>query len=278
VNSSPTPDNHGGRDVTSLFTEFAIPVLDSLDLQLAFRYEDFSDVGSTTVPKIAFGWRATDWLMLRGSWSEAYRAPNLVTINEQLVVRNNTRNDYTCIYAAENGGDPDQDTLDCRNSIQRRAIGSKDLKPEQSTNTSLGIVLTPTPNLTFTLDFWAIEKEDTIGLFGEENHTLLDLLFRLEAGTGNCDSVSGNPAIGRQDVGEDEALIYEAAGMCPAGDIEYITDKYANLDTRTVEGHDIGIYYDLDTKYGDWSFTYVGTFYDKYEQKAGGAAQLLGQV
>jgi len=63
--------------------------------------------------------------------------------------------------------------------------------------------------------------------------------------------------------------------MCPAGDIEYISDKYANLDTRTVEGHDIGVYYDLDTKYGDWSFTYVGTFYDKYEQKAGGAAQLL---
>lgn len=275
VNSSPTPDNHGERDVTSIFGEFAIPVLDSLDVQLALRYESFSDVGSTTVPKVAFGWRATDWLMLRGSWSEAFRAPNLVTINEQLVVRNNTRNDYTCIYAAENGGDPDQDTLDCRNSIQRRAIGSQDLKPEQSTNTSLGIVLTPLENLTLTLDFWSIEKEDTIGLFGEENHTLLDLLFRLEAGTGNCGSVSGNPAIGRAEVGEDESEIYEAAGMCPAGDIEYVSDKYANLDTRTVEGHDIGVYYDLDTKHGDWTFTYVGTFYDKYEQKAGGAAQLL---
>jgi len=275
VNSSPTPDNKGGRDVTSVFTEFAIPVLDSLDVQLAVRYESFSDVGSTTVPKIAFGWRPTDWLMLRGSWSEAYRAPNLVTINEKLVVRNNTRNDYTCIYASENGGDPDQDTLDCRNSIQRRATGSTNLKPEESTNTSIGIVLTPLPNLTLTLDYWTIEKEDTIGLFGEENHTLLDLLFRLEAGTDNCAGVTGNPAIGRQDVGEDEAAIYLAAGMCPAGDIEFISDQYANLDTRTVEGHDIGVYYDLDTKYGDWSFTYVGTFYDKYEQKAGGAAQLL---
>lgn len=275
VNSSPTPDNKGGRDVSSLFVEFAVPVFDTLDLQLALRYEDFSDVGDTTVPKIAFGWRATDWLMLRGSWSEAYRAPNLVTINEQLVVRNNTRNDYTCIYAAENGGDPDQDTLDCRNSIQRRAVGSTDLKPEQSTNTSIGLVLTPTPNLTFTLDFWSIDKDDTIGLFGEENHTMLDLLFRLEAGTGNCSSVTGNPAIGRQTPGEDEAAIYAAAGMCPAGDINYVNDKYANLDTRLVEGHDIGVYYDLDTKYGDWSFTYVGTFYDTYEQKPGAAAQLL---
>jgi len=275
VNSSPTPDNHGSRDVTSVFTELAIPVSETMDVQLALRYENFSDVGSTTVPKVAFGWRPTDWFMLRGSWSEAFRAPNLVTINEQLVVRNNTRNDYTCIYAAENGGDPDQDTLDCRNSIQRRATGSKDLEPEQSTNTSIGFVLTPTANLTFTIDFWSIEKEDTIGLFGEENHTLLDLLFRLEAGTGDCGSVSGNPAIGRQDPGEDESLIYEAAGLCPAGDIEFIADQYANLNTRTIEGHDIGVYYDLDTDFGDWSFTYVGTFYDKYEQEAGGAAQLL---
>jgi len=276
VNSSPTPDNHGGRDVTSIFTEFAVPVFESLDLQLAFRFEDFSDVGSTTVPKIAFGWRATDWLMLRGSWSEAFRAPNLVTVNEQLVVRNNTRNDYTCIYAAENGGDPDQDTLDCRNSIQRRAVGSQDLRNPSNRPIPLLVLCShQTENLMLTLDFWSIEKKDTIGLFGEENHTLLDLLFRLEAGTGNCDSVSGNPAIGRQAPGEDESLIYEAAGLCPAGDIEYIADKYANLDTRTVSGHDIGVYYDLDSRYGDWSFSYVGTFYDKYEQKAGGAAQLL---
>ena len=63
----------------------------TLDVQLAIRYENFSDVGSTWVPKIAFGWRPTDWFMLRGSWSEAFRAPNLVTVNESLVVRNNTR-------------------------------------------------------------------------------------------------------------------------------------------------------------------------------------------
>ena len=53
VNSSPTPDNSGSRDVTSLYTEFAVPLHATLDLQLALRYEDFSDVGSTTVGKIA---------------------------------------------------------------------------------------------------------------------------------------------------------------------------------------------------------------------------------
>jgi outer membrane receptor protein involved in Fe transport len=274
VNSSPTPDNHGSRKVTSLFTEFALPLHATLDVQAAVRYEHFSDVGSTWVPKIAFGWRPTDWFMLRGSWSEAFRAPNLVTVNEQLVVRNNTRDDWTCMYAAEFGGDPDQDILDCTNTIQRRATGSKELKPEKSDNTSIGIVLNPVDTLTLTFDYWTIEKKDTIGLFGEENHTLLDLLARIEAGVNNCGSV-GNPLIGRSEVEDDYIPIYLEAGICPAGDLDYVNDFYQNLDTRKVQGFDWGVYYDLDSSIGDWTFTWVGTHYTKYDQEPGPAATLL---
>ena len=276
VNSSPTPDNRGERDVTSLFAEMQLPLLDRLDAQLAVRYEDFSDVGDTTVGKLALGWYATNQVLFRGSWSEAFRAPNLVTINEDIVARQNTRTDYTCLYAAENGGDPDQDTLDCRNSTQRIAQGSKNLRPEESTNTSFGIVIEPVENLTFTLDYWSIEKYDTIGLFGEENHTILDLVQRLEQGTGDCSTLQANPAVAREaEVAEDEAAIYTAAGICPAGLIKFIDDRYANLDTRTVEGHDIGIYYSVDTPVGDFDFRYVASFLDKYEQTAGGDAALL---
>jgi len=275
ANSSPTGDSKGSRNVTSLFTEFAVPVFENLDVQLALRYEDLSDVGSTTVGKVAFGWRVFEPLLIRGSWSQAFRAPNLITINEELVVRTNTIDDYTCLYAAQNGGDPDENILDCRNGVQRRAEGSKDLKPEKSDNTSIGMVWTPTESLTFTLDFWQIEKTDTIGLFGEENHTMLDLLDRIAAGTGNCANV-GNPAIGRIDATDEESAVYLAAGLCPAGLIEFIDDKYANLNTRIVKGHDIGIYYDVDTvSAGSFYFRTVGTFYDKYDQEPGGKARVL---
>jgi len=172
TNSSPTADNSGGRDVTSLFTEFAIPVFETLDVQLALRYEDFSDVGDTTVGKIAFGWRPVEQLLFRGSWSEAFRAPNLITINEDLVVRQNTRIDYVCEYVErETGANLD---ADCTPSLQRQASGSADLVPEESTNTSIGLVVNPTDELTFTLDFWSIEKEDSIGLFGENNHSVYE--------------------------------------------------------------------------------------------------------
>jgi outer membrane receptor protein involved in Fe transport len=267
ANSSPTADNSGGRDVTSVFTEFAIPVFATLDLQAAIRYENFSDVGDTTVGKLAFGWRPIEQLLFRGSWSEAFRAPNLITINEALVVRQNTRDDYVCEYVERVTGDNlDQD---CTPSVQRQARGSSELIPETSTNTNIGVVWEVVEGLTLTLDYWAIEKEDSIGLFGENNHSIYDLLLRLRAGTANCAAESFNPAVVRDDPDNDDIASYLAAGICPAGDIDIVADDYLNLDTRTIEGHDIGVYYDTETSLGDFNFKFVGTFYDKYEQRGG---------
>ena len=276
VNSSPTADNEGRRRVWSLFGELQVPVLDSLDVQLALRHENFSDVKSTTVGKFAFGWRPHEVFLLRGSYSQAFRAPNLVTINENLIARSNPRDDLTCQYAAEFGGDPGQDILDCRNTIQRAAIGSEDLRPEKSDNYSIGLVLTPVDGLSLTLDYWSIEKKDTIGLFGEENHTVLELLQRLQAGLGACDGAVFNPAVLRDgDIAPDAAAVYEAAGICPAGDIIRIDDKYANLDKRTVRGFDIGAYYQAETPLGAFHFKYNASILDEFHQTAGGDSATL---
>ncbi len=278
MNSSPSSDSSGNRKTTSLFAEFAVPVFSTLDMQFAGRYEHASDYGSATVPKIAFGWRVFEPLLIRGSWSKAFRAPNLITVNEALVVRTNTIENQVCRYAEVIGGEDAEDELVCSGGVQRRAEGNQDLDPEKSTNTSIGLVWEPVENLMLTLDFWSIKKKDTIGLFGEENATLLDLLLRLEAGTSNCDSVIGNPAIGYGEVDPEDVPYYLAAGVCPIGQTVYIEDNYQNLDTRKVKGHDIGVYYSFDTGWGEWDFTARGTFYDKYEQQAGGAAALLIQA
>lgn len=271
ANSSPTSDSSGDRQVASFYTELQIPVLDNLDLQLAARYEDFSDVGSTTVGKVAFGYRPFEPVLIRGSWSEAFRAPNLVTINEAQVARSNTRNDFGCVIV-----DPDETVLDCRYGMQRTAQGSQALQPETSDNYSLGVVLEPVEGLTITYDKWSIEKTDTIGLFGEENHIALDVLRRLNSGTSNCAAVETNPAVVRDtDYPAEAAGLFEAAGLCPFGEVMRVDDQYANLDTRTVEGTDIGLYYEVETDFGEFGFRYVGTFMDRYEQEAAGQAAEL---
>ena len=275
MNSSPNSDGKGDRQVTSLFGELQIPIFSTLDAQVAVRYEDFSDVGNTTVGKLALGWRPIEQILVRASWSEAFRAPNLITINEETVSRSNTRNDALCFYV-----DPEEDELDCRYSIQRTVQGTTTLQPEKSDNYSYGVVLTPfnDADFTLTIDSWGIEKEDTIGLFGEENHSIYDLLLRIRAGTSDCDGLVGNPAVVYNDIEADDterAGMYIAADVCPEGEIQQVDDQYANLDTRILKGIDIGVYWSLDLWGGGLDIRYVGTWLREFEQKATGLAAQL---
>ena len=260
VNSSPTPDSRGGRTVNSFYIEFDVPVVspemnvplvEQLDLQVAWRKESYSDFDGTNAPRVAFGWRVSDIFKLRGSFQETFRAPNLITINESMVVRNNTRNDAATKYAIALGADTDDS--DGRYSVQRQASGSSKLQAETSDNTTVGFVLEPTDSITLTYDVWSIESENTIGLFGEENHMLLDLYLRLQQNNlADCSSVVGNPAVVRQTPDNPETFI--AAGLCPFGLADRVEDNYANLNNRTIEGWDSGFYYDTETAFGTLSF------------------------
>src|SRR3546814_15728891 len=54
-----------------------VPLVRRFDLQLAGRYEHYSDFGSVARPKIAAAWDVFDGLRVRGSYSQGFRAPNL---------------------------------------------------------------------------------------------------------------------------------------------------------------------------------------------------------
>ena len=271
LNSSPTGDVSGSRDVTSFFAELQIPVAEKVDMQLALRNEDFSDFGSATVGKLALGWDVAPWMYLRGSFSTAFRAPNIIQVNEKTVVRSGTRYDraafqVNAVQSVDNVIDSDS-----RYTIQRMATGAAGLEAEESDNTSIGMVLTPTDRLTITVDTWSIEKDKTIGLFGRENQTVNDMLLRFANGTNNCATFAGDPLVVREAPDEGDAAGFAAAGVCPFGDIKYIQNDYTNMALRTVEGTDVSVYYSLETDNGSaFDVRYNGTFLDKFEQKASG--------
>jgi len=284
ANSSPTPDSAGSRNVNSIYVEFDvpvvspemnIPVVEQFDLQLAYRQEAYTDFEGTGVPRVAFGWRVNDILKIRGSQQDTFRAPNMITINEGIVVRNNTRNDAATIYAAGLGVDTDDS--DGRYSVQRQASGSSKLTAEESENTTVGIVLEPTDNLTITYDVWSIDSTNTIGLFGEENHMLLDLFLRLQSNDlSNCAGVVTNSAVVRQ--APDNPQSFLDAGICPFGLAERVEDNYANLNDRTLEGTDLGVYYDIDTWFGKFSLKHQVSMLTKREQNYGPTLTTLAQA
>ena len=64
-------------DVSEIYSEFSFPVLASLDLTAAIRYSDYSTFGNATTGKAGFRWQPIEDLVIRGTYSEGFRAPNL---------------------------------------------------------------------------------------------------------------------------------------------------------------------------------------------------------
>ena len=100
---SPTPDTKGSRTVFAAYAELAvpliapemdIPLIRSLELQLAGRYEHYSDFSSIAKPKVAAAWDLFEGWRIRGSWAQGFRAPNLEQTNATIITRGNTRTDY----------------------------------------------------------------------------------------------------------------------------------------------------------------------------------------
>lgn len=81
--TSPTPDSSGSRDVFAAFAEASVPIVSpdmniplvqTFDLQLAARYEHYSDFGGSGIkPRVAAAWTPFNGLMFRGAYSEGFR-------------------------------------------------------------------------------------------------------------------------------------------------------------------------------------------------------------
>ncbi|MEO0576544.1 MAG: TonB-dependent receptor, partial [Pseudomonadota bacterium] len=141
------PDFTGNRDVNAAFVEFGLPLADNFDLQIALRYEDYSgSTGTTTDPKIAGIWSATDRLTLRGSYSTSFRAPSLFQVNGGSTSLNQ-------ISDPLNPG---------TNFAAVRSSANPDLVPEESDAYNLGVSWEPTDNLVLDLDYWTFEFTDVI--------------------------------------------------------------------------------------------------------------------
>tara|TARA_R110000787_G_scaffold15402_4_gene47517 strand:+ start:10384 stop:13323 length:2940 start_codon:yes stop_codon:yes gene_type:complete len=78
------------RDVFALFGELQIPIfgnenarrgLERLIISTSVRYEDYSDVGSTTNPKVGLLWTPLDGVDIRGSYGTSFRAPDFVELD-----------------------------------------------------------------------------------------------------------------------------------------------------------------------------------------------------
>jgi iron complex outermembrane receptor protein len=115
-------------------------------VDLAGRYEHFSDFGNAKVGKLTSRYDFSPTLGLRATWSNGFRAPTLAE-------------EY---YSATNVSPRSAFVQLAPNSPGARLVGVNGLRPEASTNVSAGIVLNPAANLAITLDAYQITIRDRI--------------------------------------------------------------------------------------------------------------------
>lgn len=150
------------RNVKAVFTEIYLPLHETLEVTLAGRYDHYSGFGGTTNPKISFMWKPIDALAFRGAYSTGFKAPEFSKLFSGATATQNTALDVADPEKCP-GGVVNDAVAGCESIRPDILVGGKpDLEPEESKQKSLGFVLAPVEWFNASVDWWEIERTNTI--------------------------------------------------------------------------------------------------------------------
>lgn len=129
----------------------ALPLVRRVDLQLAGRFERYSDAGRSTVPKVGLLWSPTTWLSLRTNQSRGFRAPSLTEYQTIVGILASTVTDPRRTPVSTPG-------------VSVMTGSNRDARPETSEHESYGVIVSPRflPGLSFSADFYRTRQRDLL--------------------------------------------------------------------------------------------------------------------
>jgi len=151
----------GTDDVKAVFVEIAAPVLKSVELSGALRYDRYKNFSSTT-PKFGAKWTPVNTFALRGTYSEGFRAPGPAEsgVDSQSTGNSAVRDPVRCPGGVPAAGGAT--AADCSITIGAVKVGNPNLQPETSKGATLGMVWDPLPYTSLSLDAWKIKRSNEI--------------------------------------------------------------------------------------------------------------------
>ena len=223
------------RRINSVFAEFVLPVLPSLEAQLAVRYDDYSDFGSTTNPKIGLGWRPMEDILLRATWGTSFRPPTFRELFDPVY-------EYIGFVSTDPWRCPVTEAFeDCEgHEVNTRNVGNPELQPDQGETRLLGVAWEPhsAPGLSFALDLWAIDHQNRV--IAVSTDAVFDFFLQ------NLPP-DENPYVTRAPPSEEDIALHIP------GPITGLVYTYVNAGKVTTQGIDV------EAKYG-WSTGQAGDF------------------
>ncbi|WP_336970189.1 TonB-dependent receptor [Sphingobium aromaticiconvertens] len=219
------------RHVKAGYIDVLVEPVEKWTIDLAGRYEDYSDFGDTLIGKINTRYDFSDAFAIRGTASTGFRAPTLAESN----------------YSATNVSPTGAVLQLPPSSAAAGLLGFSALKPEKSTNFSAGIVVRPIPKLTLTVDGYYIKIKDRIAGTAQIR------------GLVNGVIQPGNPALGVPTGAQVLAAI--AARGVPLDNVPNLgVATFTNgIDTRTM-GVDVALRYPFDLGFGRLDLSLAGNY------------------
>jgi iron complex outermembrane receptor protein len=235
------------RNVAAVYAELDAPLTKTLNVNLALRTDRYNDFGSSTNPKLSLRFRPIQSVMLRGAIGTGFRAP---TLNERYFGAVNGPTGVTSVayndpllcpggaLGAHAGGTAlpgYTPTTVCNAKLPVNAGANPNVGPEKSKTVSFGVVLTPTPSLLVSVDYFKVDMSEAIGQLAQAtlfNGQYTNLFVR-------------NPA--------NNMLLY-------------IDDRLTNLGGQRTDGVDLTTSYTLPkTSWGRFGVEFDGTYVRHFE-------------
>jgi len=145
----------GGRNVFALYAEALAPIIPTVELSAALRWDHFTDVGNSWNPKTGIKWTPIRQLAVRGTFARGFRAPGPA------------ENGVGGLAAFATATDPLRCGLGVAAACNPANVAlitspNPDLQPERSRNYSLGAIWDPLPRTSISVDYWQIKRKNEI--------------------------------------------------------------------------------------------------------------------
>lgn len=275
----------GDRDRNSVGVEFLFPVTDKLEMTLASRYDSYDDqssnVGSRVSNMLNFAYRPNESVLIRGSASETFRAPdmNYLFAGTSSGYYNGILDWVACYaYAATEGWN---DITECElsgQSVFAEWSGNNSLEEEEGENYQLGIVWDINSNWDFTLDLYQVILENIIGrdsyrtiniaegycLYGDDFGDFIRTENNDQRDCATIANLTGRAPIVPNPITGEEA---------PIGEWNYIVPGFVNKSYREYQGIDWTLNYSLETEnIGDFYVSVLSSHIISYYSRSDAAS------
>ncbi|MEA3065018.1 MAG: iron complex outerrane recepter protein [Sphingomonadales bacterium] len=231
------------RTIKAAYAEMLVPIIkDMLDITGAVRIDDYTGFGQTTNPKVSVKFRPFEPVLFRGSYNTSFRVPTFNQIFNGLTVAPYLGSDIADPVRCP-GGVPTSNVGSGQPCAQIRPDiatgGNLDLGPETAEQFSAGIVITPAPLFSASLDWWSIAVDNTIAE--------LTLRQLIDNATLFPDRFVRNPP--------------------GTGDIIYIDRTWINAGARRTQGLELSLRGGVDALRGRIAVGLDGTYLLKKREK-----------